>query len=83
VRVFLTGVSCVGKTTVGMKLATLRIRFNQDKPRESCTYFGQEFYEMAQQKGDLTDEEYLRVPLPFSHRWQFPPPTGCAVGPLF
>jgi amidase len=37
------------------------IRFNLDHAARVMPYFGQEFFEMAQQKGDLTDEAYLRM----------------------
>jgi amidase len=37
------------------------IRFNRDNAAQMMPYFQQEFFEMAQTKGDLTDEAYLRV----------------------
>lgn len=37
------------------------IRFNQDNASQVMPYFQQEFFEMAQSKGDLTEEAYLRV----------------------
>jgi amidase len=37
------------------------IRFNQDHAAQVMPFFAQEFFESAQQKGDLTDEAYLRV----------------------
>ncbi len=37
------------------------IRFNQDHAAQVMPFFGQEFFEMAQRKGDPADEAYLRV----------------------
>jgi amidase len=37
------------------------IRFNHNHALQVLPYFHQEFFEMAQQKGELTDEAYLRV----------------------
>ncbi len=37
------------------------IRFNQYHAAQVMPFFGQDFFEMAQRKGDLTDEVYLRV----------------------
>jgi len=37
------------------------IRFNQDQASLIMPYFQQEFFEMAQAKGDLTEEAYLKV----------------------
>jgi amidase len=37
------------------------IRFNRDHAAQVMPYFKQEFFEMAQSKGDLTDEVYLKI----------------------
>jgi len=37
------------------------IRFNKDHASKVMPYFQQEFFEMAQAKGDLSDETYLKI----------------------
>jgi amidase len=37
------------------------IRFNRENASQIMPYFQQEFFEMAQTKGDLTEESYLKV----------------------
>jgi amidase len=37
------------------------IRFNREHASQVMPYFQQEFFEMAQTKGDLTEESYLKV----------------------
>ena len=37
------------------------IRFNQEHASQVMPYFQQEFFEMSQKKGDLSDEAYLKV----------------------
>ena len=47
----------------GVKVRNLEdlIRFNQDHASQVMPYFQQEFFEMAQAKGDLTEEAYRKV----------------------